>query len=158
MAAAQDEAPRLFQTQASADCTGIEDIVATLERAFNIRHADLWDSVLAADVAWGSPKGQVVLGSRQLNAIHRRLHQARGTAGQFSRYAIEHVGFLGEDVACAHVRRIGTDEHDIPLDPGVTNEIVQEMALYVLVHRNGRWWIAAGQNTPTWKEHSKLVR
>jgi hypothetical protein len=26
--------------------------------------------------------------------------------------------------------------------------IVQEMALYVLVRREGRWWIAAAQNTP----------
>jgi len=27
-----------------------------------------------------------------------------------------------------------------------------EMALYVLIRREGTWWLAAGQDTPVWPE------
>jgi hypothetical protein len=36
-----------------------------------------------------------------------------------------------------------------PIEPSSdTNDAFSEMALYVLVRRDGTWWVAAGQNTP----------
>jgi hypothetical protein len=46
-------------------------------------------------------------------------------------------------VVIAHVRRED-------LSAG-TDEAFSEMALYVLVQRGGKWWLAAGQNTPITK-------
>ena len=48
---------------------------------------------------------------------------------------------------CASVRQTGLHESGAPLRPSA-HSIVQQMALYVIVKRFGRWWIAAGQNTP----------
>ena len=144
-------APTIFSSIAE-DPAGIEDVVGTLQHAFNARDADLWDSVLAQDVVWGSPKGQLVIGLEALNALHRRLHQEHRRTGQYSRYRVENVAYFSDSVACAHVRRIGTDRHGTPLLPTHAQDIVQEMALYVLVRHEGQWWIAAGQNTPVWKE------
>jgi hypothetical protein len=51
------------------------------------------------------------------------------------------------DVAIAHVRRVAMDAdgQPIPVDDG---SVFSEMAMYVLVRRDRRWWLAAGQNTP----------
>jgi hypothetical protein len=51
------------------------------------------------------------------------------------------------DVAIAHVRRValGADGQPIPIDDAT---VFSEMAMYVLVRRDGKWWLAAGQNTP----------
>ena len=88
-------------------------------------------------------------GLAQLNPIHRRLKSNSHGFGERSRYTIESLGFLTPDVACAHVRRVGLDGKGHPLDfSKAADAIVQEMALYVLVRREGRWWIAAAQNTP----------
>ena len=47
----------------------------------------------------------------------------------------------------AQVRRVAIDAdgEPIPIDDAA---IVSEMALYVLVRRDGQWWLAGGQNTP----------
>lgn len=49
----------------------------------------------------------------------------------------------------AHIARLLLDSAGEPLpaaaDPGTS---FSEMALYVLVRRNGRWWLAAAQHTP----------
>ena len=45
-----------------------------------------------------------------------------------------------DGVVVAQVRR---NDLDAPPDTGFS-----EMALYVLIERAGRWWLAAGQNTP----------
>jgi len=141
------QAPSVFEQAKSADLAGIVEVVSTLERGFNSHDADVTDSVMAQDIVWGSPKGEVVTGLGTLNAIHHRL-KTQHVGGVKSRYEIKEVAFLDKDTACAHVSRIGTDEHGAPLERTSKRTIAQEMALYILVKRGDRWWIAAGQNTP----------
>jgi hypothetical protein len=44
---------------------------------------------------------------------------------------------------------VALDPAGRPLEPTPdTTGPFSEMALYVLVKRNGTWWLAAGQNTP----------
>jgi uncharacterized protein (TIGR02246 family) len=52
------------------------------------------------------------------------------------------VKFLRPDVAVAHKRATATTQDGEPLDVGHAM-----IALYVLVREDGRWWVAARQNT-----------
>ena len=94
---------------------------------------------------WGSPYGATVDGYERLHAIHRRMH-ASADRGD-SRYEIVRVLTPAPDVALAQVRRTALDGRGEPI-PSIEGEArFSEMALYVLVHRDGAWWLAAGQNT-----------
>jgi hypothetical protein len=47
------------------------------------------------------------------------------------------------------VRRTALDTKGTPIESSdQTTSAFSEMAMYVLVRRNGTWWLAAGQNTP----------
>jgi len=116
----------------------VEHFVAELQAGIDHRDAEIYNRHFAADVLWGTPFGQFVEGYERLHPIHRQL-QAEGAGGP-SRYEIVRVLAPAADVALGLVRRVGLDRD---ADPGF-----DEMALYVLIRRNGEWWLAAGQNTP----------
>jgi uncharacterized protein (TIGR02246 family) len=141
------QAPTFFEPHITGDRDAILAVIATLERAVNTSNGDLFDSVLAEDVIWGSHKGQIVIGLDQLNPIHQRLAANSRQYGSSSRFTLEALGFLGQDIACASVRRTGLDEHKMPINPS-HGSIVRELALYVLARREDRWWIVSAQNTP----------
>jgi hypothetical protein len=89
-------------------------------------------------VLWGSPYGATVAGYATLNAIHHSL-MAAGTAPP-SRYQVVQLLSPLSGVAIAHVRR-----DDLTAANG---RRFSEMAMYVLIEHAGKWWLAAGQNTP----------
>jgi uncharacterized protein (TIGR02246 family) len=112
------------------------------------RDAATADRRFTADVAWGSPYGATVHGIDTLLPIHERLHR-EGAGGPSSRWEIDRVLPLGEDVIVAHVARRALDPNGELLPPSAEPAAVfSEMMLYVLVRRDGDWWLAAGQNTP----------
>ena len=116
----------------------VEELVAGLQDGLDRASADAYDGQFASDVLWGSPYGATVSGYEALNAIHHSL-MAGGVAPR-SRYEIVQVVSPVTGVAIAQVRR-----NDLSDDK---DERFSEMAMYVLVERDGRWWLAAGQNTP----------
>lgn len=97
--------------------------------------ADEYDAAFAADVLWGSPFGASVAGFAELNAIHHRLVAA--SAAPPSRFEVVAAITPAPGVVVAQIRRQATE-------PGGFSE----MAMYVLVERDGRWWLTAAQNTP----------
>lgn len=123
-------------------------LVGELQAGWDQHDADISDRHLAADVAWGSPFGATVHGYEQLHAIHVKLkEQSKG--GASSRFEVERVLVPAPGVAVAHVRRVALKPNGQPLEPSSdTSGPFSEMALYVLVRRDGTWWLAAGQNTP----------
>jgi hypothetical protein len=128
--------------------TVVSAFVADLQDGWDHRDATIADRRLAADVAWGSPYGATVNSFDSLYAIHKHL-KSKGAGGPRSRYQIERVLPVSDDVIVAHVARLALDSHGEPLEPtGRTDGAFSEMALYVLVRRDDAWWVAAGHNTP----------
>lgn len=111
----------------------IASFVDTLQAGLTHGDADLYDSMFAQDVLWGSPYGEVLTGHGPLNAIHRSMMAAPDGAG--SRYEIVQVASPAPGVVLAHVRRVSN------------GPLFDEMALYVLLHDGERWSLTAGQNT-----------
>ncbi|WP_174562462.1 DUF4440 domain-containing protein [Nocardia acidivorans] len=97
--------------------------------------ADGYDGAFAADVVWGSPYGASVVGYAELNAIHRRLMDAQ--VAPPSQFEVVVATSPTPKVVLTQIRRRATE-------PGGFSE----NAMYVLVERNGRWWLAGAQNTP----------
>lgn len=120
-------------------------LAAELQQAGETGDADLYDNSFAADVLWGTPFGSTVIGYDQLNPIHHTLMTARVAP----RSAFEVVAAIGiaPGVVVTQIRRQAADP-----------EAFSEMAMYVLVERDGRWWLAAAQNTPLDPQKSALAR
>lgn len=137
---------------ASGDGTaGVEEFVHGLQVAVDASDADLFNEHFAGDVLWGSPFGAVVDGYDDIHAIHTAMFgQARAqqaeSPGGGSRYEVEHARRVADDVAVAYVRRVSLAERGDD-EPGRADAF-DEVALFVLVRRDGTWWLAAGLHTP----------
>lgn len=133
--------PVLEQSRGTSLAPKVADrLIEVLQRGFDDGNADLYDSRFAADVLWGSPYGEVLVGYEPLNAVHR-LMMDKSKAGH-SRYELVRASAPADGVVLAQVRR-----QTLSPTTGVGLDF-SEMALYVLVERGGQWWLAAGQNTP----------
>ncbi|MCX4097591.1 DUF4440 domain-containing protein [Nocardia sp. alder85J] len=130
-----DIRPTLHATDTDAAArAAAEEFAAGLGKAMQENSADVYDAAFAEDILWGSPYGATVDGYPTLNAIHRRLHTEH--AAPPSRFEVVSARHPAPGILITQIRRQA-------IDP----EGFSEMAMYVLVERDGRWWLAAGQNT-----------
>jgi uncharacterized protein (TIGR02246 family) len=121
---------------------------AGLQAGHDQRNAEVLNRQFAADVIWGSPYGALVDGYERLHPIHVRFQQQSRTGPAF-RYQVRHVLAVREDVVVAHIARLALGPDGEPLPPSSDpDQPFSEMVMYVLVRRDGQWWLAAGQNTP----------
>ena len=143
----------------------VTQLISTLQAGWDALSADTFDHHFAADIAWGSPYGQTISGFENLYQIHSSI-MSRSTLPA-SRYEVVNVLAPVEGVVVAHVRRqalYSAEKNDGEGES--TGEIkdggeakreggFSEMAMYVLVERDGEWWVAAGQNTVVGKPPSR---
>jgi hypothetical protein len=117
------------------------ELAAQLQRGGDALDADVYDAWFADDILWGSPYGATITGFAGLNAIHHRLMNQTGPAtapaAPASRFEVVSARAPAPGVVVAHIRR-----------QALAAGGFSEMALYVLIERDGRWWLAAAQNTP----------
>ncbi|QIS04836.1 SgcJ/EcaC family oxidoreductase [Nocardia brasiliensis] len=137
------DAPVLADTSVDHrdDMAAIEQLIASVQTAYNTNDADLMTEGFTANAAVVNAVGTLMTGRADLLAANQA-----GLAGflkdEYVRYDVTDITFLRPDVAIAHkVARATTAEGElIDTDPAM-------IALYVLVKENGRWWTAARQNT-----------
>jgi hypothetical protein len=109
-------------------------LIEELQSGWDAHDADITDRSLAMDVVWGSPYGQSVQGFDELHGIHERLKQRRA-GGDRAQFELVRVLAPGQDSVIVQLRR------------NTEADGFSELAMYVLIRRGARWWIAAAQNT-----------
>jgi uncharacterized protein (TIGR02246 family) len=139
--ALSDDAARLIEARRAVDA-----FIAGLQAGVDAGDADRFNADFADDVMWGTPFGMTVVDYDSLHPVHQRMLPAR-VGGAASRYETVHVSAPANDVAVAHVRRLALDDHGAVV-PDTDPATFSEMATFVLVRRDERWWLAAGQHTP----------
>lgn len=140
--------PNLGQEPTAEQVTAVQALIDELERGFNTHDADVFNRRFAGDILWGNPNGGVLQGFDELHGVHRAFFSGP-LADAHSRYTLQRVIFPTADVAAAFVRREAIGPHGELLEPTTADDrLLQELALYVLVQRDGEWWLAAGANTP----------
>jgi uncharacterized protein (TIGR02246 family) len=123
------------------DEAAIRRIVADVQTAFNTNDPVLMNEHFAADASVVTAMGKRIAG---IDALREAAEQ--GMAGalhdQFVRYDVTGIRFVRPDVALAYKQATATTEDGEPLE--LDHSMI---ALYVLVKENGRWLVAARQNT-----------
>jgi hypothetical protein len=75
--------------------------------------------------------------------------QQTATARPRVRLDVRHILPVTDDVVVAHLARLLLDDDGEALPPiAEAGQPFSEMVMFVLVSRDGRWWLAAGENTP----------
>ncbi|WGD49090.1 SgcJ/EcaC family oxidoreductase [Bradyrhizobium sp. CB1650] len=139
--------PDIAVASAEAE-VAVRTFAAGLQAGYDHRDAEVLNRQFAANVIWGSPYGALIDGYDQLHPIHVRFQQ-QPRKGPAFRYQVRHVLAVREDVVIAHIARLALGPEGEPLPPSSDpGQPFSEMAMYVLVRRDGQWWLAAGQNTP----------
>ncbi|WP_280436029.1 SgcJ/EcaC family oxidoreductase [Nocardia carnea] len=143
MSATADERPTVEDSTVdhTADVAAIRQLVTDVETGYNTNDAQLMVSGFTANAAAGNAVGTIISGyDALLDSARRGL--AGFLADEYVRYAVTDIVFLRPDIAIAHkaARAVTADGEPIDRDPAM-------VALYVLVRENGRWWVAARQNT-----------
>ena len=123
------------------DIAAIRSVIAAIESGFNDKDAERSVAHFTDDATAVSVAGVLVAGREALLGAHRTGY-AGPLRDQFARYELGDVTFLRPDVAIAHkrARAVGPDGAPIDLDHTM-------IALYVFVRNDGRWQVAARQNT-----------
>ena len=124
----------------------VDAFVRGLQEAIDTGNADQFNLQFADDVLWGSPFGAVAVGYDQIHGIHSAMFALVNHKAGASQYIVEHVRFPRPDVAIAYVRRVAA--HKTTQGEQTSPGSFDELALFVLVESDDKWWLAAAQHVP----------
>ena len=125
----------------AADVEQITQVVRDIETGFNTNDVELCVRHFTADASAVSALGVRTTGRDALVEAHR-AGLGGPLADEHAHYEVDDVVFLHRDVALAHKRAWATTPTGELLAPDPAM-----VALYVMVRRDGRWWIASRANT-----------
>jgi uncharacterized protein (TIGR02246 family) len=123
------------------DEAAIRRIVADVQTAYNTNDAQLMNPHFAADASVVTALGKRIDGIDALREFTEKA-MAGVLRQEYVRYDVTDVRFVRPDVALAYKHATATDSEGRPLE--LDHSMI---ALYVLVKEDGRWQVAARQNT-----------
>jgi uncharacterized protein (TIGR02246 family) len=131
-------------TRAGDDATiaAVEQLVADLQEAQQRESVDAFVALMREDAVWVTAMGKRLTGRPEIEAFTRRVLPG-AMRDSTAVYEVAHVTFIRPDVAAVNVRQRPVTHDGEPLA-----DEPQGSPLYVLSREaDGRWLIAAGQNT-----------
>ncbi|QWF85251.1 SgcJ/EcaC family oxidoreductase [Amycolatopsis sp. CA-230715] len=127
-----------------ADIEAIKQVIADFQYAHANQLVDEYMSLFKKDAIATMAGGKVLLGHDELIG-HVRTAYARKSEG-VSTYELVHLQFIRPDVAAVKLHQVHTSDTDDDLRNEGT-------PLWILTREeDGRWWLAATQNTPVLKD------
>ncbi len=123
------------------DIALIKQTVARLDKAQRDRNPDGFMALLTRQAVWVTALGKRMTGWDEINSFTRQvLTQSLGD--DYASYTVEHISFLGSEVAAVNVRQrpVNADKQPVP-------DAAEGRPLYVMIKSAGQWQIAVGQNT-----------
>lgn len=123
------------------DVREIVALVRAVQDAQQREHAAAFVALFQRDAVWTTAHGHRMIGRDE---IGRFTHRVLPGAMQESTatYEVEHVLFLGDEVAVVNIRQRPVTWDGAPLE-----DAPEGRPVYVLARNGDRWRIAAGQNT-----------
>lgn len=125
----------------SKDDSAIRRIVADIEHGFNNNDPELLARHIDDDALVVNRLGTVMRGRAAIEESGREVLVGGPLADATAHYRLTEMSLLAPNVAVAQKSawksRANADEGDPP----------QTIALYVFIHRDGRWWVNRRQNT-----------
>ncbi|MEV5648595.1 SgcJ/EcaC family oxidoreductase [Nocardia sp. NPDC052254] len=121
-----------------SDLQEIRDVVARIEHA---QHGELVDEFVALfrpDAVWTTAHGKRLYGRDAIAEFTARVLPG-ATAAEIATYEIDRVVFLRPDVAAVTVRQQYRNRSGVETTAGAP--------MYVMTKEDGRWLLAANQNT-----------
>jgi len=123
------------------DTQELTQFVLEMEQAFNRKDAERVCRDVTRDAVWVDPAGVVLEGWYRIFEARKSLFD--GPLRELrARYSIEHIRFPDPDAALVHLVQEPLDQRGQPLSGARACR-----SLYVMVRRDGRWWLSAVQNT-----------
>jgi uncharacterized protein (TIGR02246 family) len=125
----------------AAEIGAITQVVAVLEHAQQNELPDEFVGLFRPDAIWTTAHGRRLTGRDEISAFtHRVLPGAMKEST--ATYKVVHVLFIRPDVAAVKVR-----QRAVTLDGEPIAGENEGSPLYVMAKEDGRWRLAAGQNT-----------
>jgi uncharacterized protein (TIGR02246 family) len=135
------------QAPSSEDRTSIDALVADLDRAWAEQDADRWAAHYLPDAEFINILGRVMPDAKAMRARHHEIFTGV-FAGSRHHGTLRSLRLLTADVAVADVDIEVTGFRALP--PGARETapgVLRTRMRHVLKKIDGRWWIAATQNT-----------
>ena len=126
-------------TDTDVELDAIRELVGTLAHAQRNEQVDELVALFRSDAIWTTGHGRRLYGRGAIAEFTAQVLPG-ATAHGWATYEVEHVVFLRPDVAAVTVR-----QQYFTNDGALSNE---GAPMYVITREDGRWLLAANQNTP----------
>ena len=127
----------------SADLASIRRFVQVVENTQWQRNADAFLALFAPDAVWTNPMGRRLTGLDEISDFTRKGLKM-SPPDVFATYEVEHVSFLGDDVAVVNVRRMR-----LPAPSRTSSETVASKTFAVPRSRIGLVTLSPGNGDST---------
>lgn len=125
------------------DLTAISEVVATIQRTQRSESVTEFLQLFDERAIWTTGGGVRLVGLPEIRAFTERVLPGAMSDLQGTTYRVVHVEFLRHDVAAVQVAQTYADNNCAPLSKGA-----EGAPMYVMAKNDGRWLLAACQNTP----------